>query len=119
MSETVEKKNEEFEKIDVFSFVNDFFHRLRRLWLLVLILTVASTGLFYYRTTTSYSPTFVAEATVSVEIVNGGTYANKNTAEQMGLIFPYILTTGALSDVIAEDRSGIRIAPRIIGDHCP
>ena len=103
MSETVEKKNEEFEKIDVFSFVNDFFHRLRRLWLLVLILTVASTGLFYYRTTTSYSPTFVAEATVSVEIVNGGTYANKNTAEQMGLIFPYILTTGALSDVIAED----------------
>ena len=47
MSETVEKKNEEFEKIDVFSFVNDFFHRLRRLWLLVLILTVASTGLFY------------------------------------------------------------------------
>ena len=103
MNEAASKKSEDFEKIDVLSFVNDFFHRLRRLWLVVLILTAVSTGLFYYRTTTTYSPTFVAEATVSVEIINGGTYANKNTAEQMGLIFPYILTTGALSDVIAED----------------
>ena len=103
MSENVANKTEEFEKIDVVSFVNDFLHRLRRLWLLVLAVTVAVAGLFYYRTSSTYSPTYVAEATVSVEIVNGGIYANKNTAEQMGLIFPYILTSGALSDVIAED----------------
>lgn len=103
MNEKVAKRTAEFEKIDVVSFINDFFHRLRRLWIWVLILTVAFAALFYYRTTTTYSPTYVAEATVSVEIVNGGTYANKNTAEQMGLIFPYILTSGALSDVIAED----------------
>lgn len=103
MSEKVEKKSEEFEKIDVVSFVYDFFHRFRRLWLLVLLLTAVGAALFFYRTSTSYTPTFVAEATVSVEIVNGGAYANKNTAEQMGKIFPYILTTGALSDVIAED----------------
>lgn len=103
MSENVTKNSEEFERLDILSFVNDFLHRFRRLWLLVLLLTAASTALFYYRTSTRYVPTFVAEATVSVEIVNGGTYANKNTAEQMGLIFPYILTTGALSDVIAED----------------
>ena len=103
MSENTEKKNEEFEKFDVLSFANDFLHRFRHLWLMVLIITVICAGLFYYRTSTTYSPTYVAEATVSVEIVNGGIYANKNTAEQMGLIFPYILTSGALSDVIAED----------------
>ncbi len=102
MSENTTKNNEEFEKIDVFSFINDYFHRLRRFWLLVLILTVASTALFYYRTSTHYSATFVAEATVSVEIVNGGTYANKNTAEQMSMIFPVILNS-VLSDVVAED----------------
>lgn len=104
MSETNTKtKSEEFERIDVFSFINDFFHRFRRLWIVVLATTVACAGIFYYRTSSTYSPTYVAEATVSVEIVNGGLYANKNTAEQMGLIFPYILTSGALSDVIAED----------------
>ncbi len=103
MNENVAKKNDEFENLDVISFLNDFFHRLRRLWLLVLAVTVGVAGIFYYRSTSTYSPTYVAEATVSVEIVNGGIYANKNTAEQMGLIFPYILTSGALSDVIAED----------------
>ena len=103
MNEKVAKKTTESEKIDVISFVNDFFHRLRRLWVWVFLLTVVFASLFYYRTRTTYSPTYVAEATVSVEIVNGGTSANKNTAEQMGLIFPYILTSGALSDVIAED----------------
>lgn len=117
MSENVAKKTEEFEKIDVVSFVNDFLHRFRRLWLVVLILTAASTALFYYRTSTRYSPTYVAEATVSVEIVNGGAYANKNTAEQMGLIFPYILTSGALSDVIASDL-GLSSVPGTINVTC-
>ncbi len=103
MKENTTKKTEEFEKVDVISFVNEFIHRFRRLWALVLVTTVACAGLFYYRTSSSYSPTFVAEATVSVKLINGGIYANRNTAEQMGLIFPYILTSGALSDVIAED----------------
>ncbi len=103
MSENTSKKTTELESIDVISFLNDFLHRFRRLWLVVLALTVGFAGLFYYRTSSTYSPTYVAEATVSVEIVNGGIYANRNTAEQMGLIFPYILTSGALSDVIAED----------------
>lgn len=103
MNEKVTAKSAESEKIDIISFVNDFFHRLKRMWIWVLVLTVGVSAIFYYRTSVTYSPTYVAEATVSVEIVNGGTYANRNTAEQMGLIFPYILTSGALSDVIAED----------------
>ena len=103
MNEKIANKSAESEKIDVVSFVNDFFHRLKRMWIVVLVLTVAVAALFYYRTKVSYTPTYVAEATVSVKIANGGAYSNKNTAEQMGLIFPYILTSGALSDVIAED----------------
>lgn len=103
MNEKIANKSAESENTDIISFINDFFHRLKRMWILVLVLTVALSAIFYYRTSVTYSPNYVAEATVSVEIVNGGTYANKNTAEQMGLIFPYILTSGALSDVIAED----------------
>ena len=103
MNENTTKKTEDPERIDILAFVDEFINRFRRLWALVLITTLAAAGVSYYRTTTTYSPTFVAEATVSVSLINGGTYANRNTAEQMGLIFPYILTSGALSDVIAED----------------
>lgn len=103
MNENNTKKTADSERIDILAFANEFLNRFRRLWALVLITTLAATGISYYRTTTTYSPSFVAEATVSVTLINGGTYANRNTAEQMGLIFPYILTSGALSDVIAED----------------
>ena len=103
MNEKVATKSAESERADIISFVNDFFHRLKRLWIWVLVMTLAVSAIFYYRTSVTYSPVYVAEATVSVEMVNGGTYSNKNTAEQMGLVFPYILTSGALSDVIAAD----------------
>ena len=103
MSENSSSHTEQVEKIDILSFVSDFFHRLKRMWWIVILLVGGAMALSYYRVTTSYTPTYVAEATVSVHIVNGGTNANRNTAEQMGKIFPYILTSGALSDVIAQD----------------
>ena len=90
-------------RAELTSLVRDMLHRLRRFWWVIVLLTVLVAVLFYYHTSTSYSPKYVAEATVSVEIVNGGQYANQNTAEQMGKVFPYILTSGALSDVISAD----------------
>jgi len=103
MNETSSNAAPQLEKLDILSFLNDYLNRLRRLWWVVVLTVGICVCFFYFRSSTSYSPTYVAEATVSVEIVNGGAYANRNTAEQMGLIFPYILTSGALSDVIAAD----------------
>lgn len=113
MNSSSSNTNTELEKIDVISFLNDFLHRFKRLWWIVVLTTFLFSVAFYYRTSSTYTPTYVAEATVSVQIVNGGAYANRNTAEQMGLIFPYILTSGALSDVIAEDL-GMRSVPGTI-----
>ena len=103
MSENNAVNSAELEKLDILSFLNDFLHRFQRMWWLVLLLAVGFAALSYYHTKTTYHPTYVAEATVSVELANGGVNANRNTAEQMGLIFPYILTSGALSDVISSD----------------
>ncbi|MBR4549604.1 MAG: formate--tetrahydrofolate ligase [Oscillospiraceae bacterium] len=103
MNENLSSHSEELEKINIISFLNDLLHRLRSFWWVILLLTVAFGAASYYRTSTHYSPSYTAEATVSVEIVNGGSNANRNTAEQLGVIFPYILTSGALSDVIAAD----------------
>ncbi len=103
MNETETNNKQEVQEIDLVSLLRDFLSSLRRLWPLVLVLTVAAGALFYFRGVRSYSPRYMAESTVSVEIVNGGSYANRNTAEQMGQIFPHIIKSGALSDVIAAD----------------
>lgn len=109
MNETETNNRQEPEQIDLMGLLRDFLHSLRRLWPVVLILALALGALFYSRGTRGYSPQYTAEATVSVEIVNGGSYANRNTAEQMGEIFPHIIRSGALSDVIAADlgRKGV------------
>ena len=96
-------KPEDVERLELISLAKDVLHRLKRFWWVLVLLTALFAFLFYYRSSTSYSARYVAEATVSVEIVNGGQYANQNTAEQMGVVFPYILTSGALSEVIAAD----------------
>ena len=96
-------KSESLEQAELTSLIRDMLHRLKRFWWVIVLLTALGAALFYYHTSSSYSPRYVAEATVSVEIVNGGQYANQNTAEQMGKVFPYILTSGALSNVISAD----------------
>ncbi|MBQ1378313.1 MAG: polysaccharide biosynthesis tyrosine autokinase [Lachnospiraceae bacterium] len=103
MSETTAEKQQAPEKIDIVSFLYDILNRLRTFWLVIVILTVGCGALNYFRSSATYKPSYRAEATVAVEILNGGTYANENTAEQMGNVFPYILTSGALSEIIASD----------------
>ena len=96
-------KGTELEKIDLISMFSDFLHRYKKLWWVSIVLTLLFGAVSYFRVSTNYSPSYLAEATVSVEIANGSGRGNQNTAEQMGSIFPYILTSGALSDVIAAD----------------
>ena len=102
MNETTNNSTE-LQKLDVVSLLRDFLHSLRRLWVLVLVLTLGLTALSYYRTSTRYTPTYVADATVSVEVVNGSVSSSRKMAEQLGKIFPYILSSGALSDAVAAD----------------
>ncbi len=117
MSETAPNNEQELDMLDIKGFLLDFFHSFKRLWWLVLALIIAASLFSYFRVNRNYSPSYVAEATVSVELVNGGSYANRNTAEQMGLILPYILNSGMLSDVIAADL-GIKSVPCSISATC-
>ena len=50
MNEKIANKSAESENTDIISFVNDFLHRLKRMWVLVLVLTVVFSAIFYYRT---------------------------------------------------------------------
>lgn len=94
---------QESKKLDVTVLIKDFIHSFKRLWIAVILIIAASTALFYFRTTRSYSPRYVSNATVAISLVNGGAYASRSTAEQMSAIFPYIVSSGALTDVVAQD----------------
>lgn len=113
MNENREERVTELEKLDILSFVNDFFHRFRRMWWIVVLLAALGGLGMYYRASVNYSPSYRAEATASVALTYSNNTGNRNTAEQMGKVFPYILTSGALKDVIAADL-GVKSVPGTI-----
>ena len=101
--ESTEKERiEETEKIDIISLAGDFLYGLKKLWLLILVITLAGAGISYFRTSYTYTPQYVASATMSVT-APGGQYIGAQTASQMAEVFPYILTSGVLEDVVARE----------------
>lgn len=101
MESTEKERIEETEKIDIISLAGDFLYGLKKLWLLILVLTLAGAGISYFRTSYTYTP-YVASATMSVT-APGGQYIGAQTASQMAEVFPYILTSGVLEDVVARE----------------
>lgn len=84
-----------------------FLRGLRRLWYLILLLALLGGAFMGYRSWTSYTPVYSASATFSVYTVNenqsGISTFNFAVAEQMAKTFPYILTSGVLSDLVKTD----------------
>ena len=64
-------KSENTERAELSSLIRDMLHRLKRFWWVIVLLTAFGAALAYYHSSSSESPRYVAEATVSVEIVNG------------------------------------------------
>lgn len=106
MSENIEatekKAAPEIEKIDILNLIAALWNGFKRLWVLLVIITVVCTARSYFSTSFSYTPQYEASATVSVT-TPGGSYANIESAQEMAAIFPYILTTGVLEDVVLND----------------
>ena len=96
---------ENLEKIDITSLLYSIWNSFRKIWYIFLFLPFIFAAANFFRVTTSYTPTYTAEATVSVSVIgiDGTSDNNARTAGQLGKIFPYILTSSALKDIIAED----------------
>ncbi len=103
MSETAANTNHNTQRDNFSSLAKDFLFSFKRLWWLVVLLTAFFAFILYYRKSVNYVPQYVLERTYAVELVNGGSYANRNTAEQMSKIFPSITKSGALSDIISDE----------------
>ena len=106
MSENVKeienKNTPEIEKIDIFNLIASFWNGLKKLWLLMVVIIIVCTLRSYFATSFSYTPQYVASATVSVT-TPGGSYNNIESAQEMASVFPYILTSGVLEDVVMND----------------
>ena len=95
-------KMDETEKIDIMGLVSAFLNGLRRLWVLLLVIVIVCTLRSYFSTSFSYTPQYVASATVSVT-TPGEAYTNIQSAQEMAEMFPYVLTSGVLQDVVQND----------------
>ena len=93
----------ELEKLDITQLIDTFLHSLKKLWIVVLILALLFGAFSYFRTRDTYVPSYKAEATVAVFSSDDGASASSRSAQQLGTVFPYILTSGVLKDVIRDD----------------
>ena len=84
MSENVEatekKTSPEIEKIDIMNLVAAFWNGFKRLWFVLVIIVIVCTVRSYFSTSFSYTPQYVASATVSVT-TPGGSYTNIESAQ--------------------------------------
>ena len=89
---------------------------IKRLWIVVLLLTVAGGVLNGMRAWRVYTPSYTASVTFTVYVRNDSQAAiasyNSAIAAQMANTFPYILTSGVLSDLVKED-TGLSALPGI------
>lgn len=98
-----EMRNEP-DKIDISYLITDLIRGVKKLWWLVIGLAVIFGAASYLKVTTTYRPTYVASATMAVGFQGtNSNYINIQSAQQMAEVFPYILTSGVLEDVVAED----------------
>lgn len=95
------------QKLDLFVLLEDFFQEAKRLLLLGLVLVLLCGAALGVRTKMNYVPTYQASASFTVKVADP-LYArvssyNMKTAEQMAKTFPYILTSGVLSNRVKEE----------------
>lgn len=98
-------QNPEEGRIDIVGLLKEYLRTLSRMWLWILILTLAGGGISYARSYFSWQPSYTASATFTITASQdtgtdtGGAYSfyDNATAEQMVNTFPYILTSGVLS----------------------
>ncbi len=111
-----ERNETEIMGIDLRVLITDVLRGAKRLLWLGVLLAALGAGAFALRVWRNYSPLYRATASFTVYVTNplysGSRTYNASTAEQMAKTFPYILTSGALSDAVRSEL-GLTALPSI------
>lgn len=97
------------EKIDLLNILSDILYGIKKLWIILIAIIVGCTLRSYISTTRSYTPQYEASATMAV-VTTSGKNLDTQSAQQMASVFPYVLTSGVLADVVA-DAMGVSSLP--------
>lgn len=100
------KEQERAELIDISTIVDDIWKGLVKFWWLFFVLASICASLFYFKERRAYSPVYTAYATyivTSEDMYNYNASYNQKAAEQIGKIFPYILSSDVLQQLVAEE----------------
>lgn len=99
--------NNQIEKIDIGILLENFIRAFMQLWWIFLIIISVYASVCFFKAKENYSPYYKTSATFVVTMNQAGVYSdsyyNTATAEQMAKTFPYILNSGILQKVVAED----------------
>jgi len=105
--EDMRDRRERREELDIFVLLEDIWRGFKKFWWILPILALTGAAILCRIAKSSYYPTYTAYASFTVNRKDSQGYAqnyyNKTTAEQLSTNFPYILTSGALSQVVQED----------------
>lgn len=103
MSEKEKDTKEEVEEIDLIAMIEDLLRGMAHFWIVILLSAVLLSALFAWRGLRSFQTTYKVETNVSVSTDTGTGDQSQSTANLLGKVFPYILTSGLLNDIVAED----------------
>lgn len=94
------------EAIDIFYLFNNAWKGIRQFYWIFLIIISISTAAGYYYAKESYRPNYEAYASFAVDAgvsSYSSSYYNSTTIKQLSATFPYILTSGALRQIVMND----------------
>ncbi len=97
-----QSENGTLEKIDLIQIVQDLLRNLKHSILIMIILFAMVFGWTYYRSMNSFYEVYETKITISVSNATGDESTNTATASQLGSVFPYILSSSLLQDIVSE-----------------
>lgn len=104
--QNLEQEQDDRGKIDLTKIIIKTGKGMRHQWWILVVCMLAGASLFGIREVHSYSPIYEASSTFIVRSDAGqasGSYTDRLAASQMERIFPYILQSGELYQIVASD----------------
>lgn len=113
---TTNETTDNYPKIDLIELLRGLLRSCRHLLVEGIVLTLVIMSALCVLTWRSYTPRYQASASFTVKVANPfyaeSQYYNSSVAEQMAKTFPYILTSGVLSQEVKETL-GISYMPSV------
>lgn len=101
-------ENYEVNQIDIFKIAAGCLTRVKQSWFILLLIVCLCTGGSIVKEKRQYSEQYLAAASFIIttggkEYTNFSSYYNKVTMTQLSTSFPFVVTSGLLQDIVAED----------------